>query len=111
MLSSTLMTFDLLTATLRISGSLKNVSISKNFQTITTKLCAVTSDTTMLCDVEVEVSDDPYDIESWRGGYKTCCDEIVGVLDDNFPRDLEGTYFRNIFGKFESGKSSYRASF
>ena len=104
MLSSTLMTFGLLTATLRVSDSLKSVSISKKFQTITIKLCAAISDTTMLCDAEVEVSDDPYDIESWRGSYKACSNEIVGVLDGNFHRDLEGTYFRNIFGKFESGK-------
>ena len=46
----------------------------------------------------------PYDIESWRGGYKTCKKEIVEALEGNFPVDLEGTYFRNGFGKFESGK-------
>ena len=99
---SALVTFSILGVTLRISDALKNLSITKKFHTISTKSCAVTTDTAIESDVEV--SDDLYDIESWRLGYKTCTEEIVSSLDGNFPNDLEGTYFRNIFGKFESGK-------
>ena len=60
-----------------------------------------TTDDRIVVKTEKEV---PYDIESWRGGYKTCKKEIVEALEGNFPVDLEGTYFRNGFGKFESGK-------
>ena len=102
MLPTALITFSLLGATLPISDALRHVSITKKFHTISTKICAVTTDTAVASDVKV--SDDLYDIESWRRGYKTCSDEIVSALDGNFPNDLEGTYFRNIFGKFESGK-------
>ena len=53
--------------------------------------------------VETEVRT-AYGIESWRGGYKTCEKETVEALEGDFPDDLSGTYFRNIFGKFEAGR-------
>ena len=65
-----------------------------------TKLMSTTDDRKVV-KTKVEV---PYGIESWRGGYKTCKEETVEALSGAFPKDLEGTYFRNSFGKFESGK-------
>lgn len=54
-------------------------------------------------DVEVKL-DVVYDIESWRNGYKTCKKETVEALESGIPADLEGTYYRNGFGKFESAR-------
>ena len=53
--------------------------------------------------VEVE-KDTAFGIESWRGGYKTSKKEAAEALEGVIPADLEGTYYRNGFGKFESGR-------
>lgn len=66
-------------------------------QKISSSLRAVTSDIQTEADV-------PFGIDSWRDGYKTCKKEIVEALEAGIPADLEGTYFRNGFGKFESGR-------
>ena len=64
---------------------------------ISSSLSAVTS------EIQAEI-DAPWDIDSWRGGYKTCKKEVVEALEAGIPADLEGTYYRNGFGKFESGR-------
>ena len=40
----------------------------------------------------------------FRSGYKTCKKEVVEALEAGIPADLEGTFYRNGFGKFESGR-------
>lgn len=45
-----------------------------------------------------------FGLESWRSGYKTCKKESVEALEAGIPTDIEGTYYRNGFGKFESGR-------
>lgn len=54
-------------------------------------------------DVEIKL-DVVFDIESWRNGYKTCKKETVEALESGIPTDLEGTYYRNGLGKFESAR-------
>lgn len=45
-----------------------------------------------------------YGLESWKAGYKTCKKETVEAIVGDLPKDLEGTYFRNGFGKFEAAR-------
>lgn len=45
-----------------------------------------------------------FGIESWRNGYKTCKKETVEALESGIPADLDGTYYRNGCGKYESGR-------
>ena len=52
-------------------------------------------------DIEKEVL---FGVESWRAGYQTCKKETVEALGGDIPADLEGTYYRNGLGKFESGR-------
>ena len=79
-------------AYVRVIRSNQDVSMSRTLR-------STTDDRKVVTKTEV-----PYGIESWRGGYKTCKEETVEALSGGFPKDLEGTYFRNSFGKFESGK-------
>ena len=90
----------LLAAYLQFSEAYHSSRFSREAQFSSSSLRS-TTDERIVVATEKEV---PYDIESWRGGYKTCKKEIVEALEENFPDDLEGTYFRNGFGKFESGK-------
>lgn len=64
---------------------------------ITNSVRAVTSDIQADADVQ-------FGIDSWRDGYKTCKKEVVEALEAGIPADLEGTYYRNGFGKFEAGR-------
>lgn len=46
-----------------------------------------------------------WDVKSWQAGYKSCKTEACKALEgDLLPKDLEGTYFRNGYGKFEVGE-------
>ena len=54
--------------------------------------------------VSTKTNDLTYDLASWKNGFTTCEKEICEVLDGSVPVDLEGTYFRNGYGKFEIGK-------
>ena len=56
-------------------------------------------------DSNVDTSKDVvFDFESWKMGYKTCKKEAVEALQGTPPPDLDGTYYRNGMGKFESGR-------
>ena len=74
----------------RSVGSIGRLKISNSLRAVTS-------------DVQAEV-DAPWGIDSWRGGYKTCKKEVVEALEAGIPADLEGTFYRNGFGKFESGR-------
>ena len=74
----------------RSLGSIGRLKISYSLRAVTS-------------DVQAEV-DAPWDIDSWRGGYKTCKKEVVEALEAGIPADLEGTFYRNGFGKFEAGR-------
>lgn len=58
--------------------------------------------TTIRSDAETTA----WGVQSWRDGFATIQKENVQILDGALPADLEGTYFRNGFGKFEIGKTS-----
>lgn len=45
-----------------------------------------------------------YDIQAWRSGFTTCETETCTDLPVEFPIDIDGTYFRNGYAKFEVGK-------
>ena len=47
-----------------------------------------------------------YGMKSWQNGYATVQKETVEALAGSLPLDIEGTFFRNGFGKFEIGKTS-----
>jgi hypothetical protein len=97
MLSSTFVVASLLLAHLRLHEAFHNPERSVR-QTQLRKPLKTTTD-----DVEIKL-DAVYDIESWRNGYKTCKKETVEALESGIPADLEGTYFRNGMGKFESAR-------
>jgi len=44
-----------------------------------------------------------WDLSSWQAGYESCRGEACTVLEGSVPNDLEGTYFRNGYGKFDVG--------
>ena len=46
-----------------------------------------------------------YGLKSWQNGYATVQKETVEALAGTLPKDIEGTFFRNGFGKFEIGKT------
>ena len=87
----------ILCAQLIFSDAFQRSSRPIGHSKITNSLRAVTT------DIQAEV-DLPFGIDSWRDGYKTCKKEVVEALEAGIPADLEGTYYRNGFGKFESGR-------
>jgi all-trans-8'-apo-beta-carotenal 15,15'-oxygenase len=49
-------------------------------------------------------TEESYDLEAWKRGFSTCAKEICEKLPGTVPKDIKGTYYRNGYGKFESGK-------
>jgi hypothetical protein len=97
MFSSTFLVASLLLAHLRLHEAFHNPVRSVRHINLRKPLKTTTDDVEIKLDVV-------YDIESWRNGYKTCKKETVEALESGIPADLEGTYFRNGFGKFESAR-------
>ena len=95
MASSTLVVALILAAHFRESASFLNPARPSSFHTCSKPLNAATEDVS---------ADTIFGLESWKNGYKTCKKESVEALEPGVPTDLEGTYYRNGFGKFESGR-------
>lgn len=53
----------------------------------------------------------PYDPKAFSSLFQSCIDEVCESLPGTFPTDIEGTFFRNIMGKFEAGKEKYTHPF
>ena len=45
-----------------------------------------------------------FDQEAWERGYTSCKEELVKELEGFLPKDIEGTFFKNVPAKFEYGK-------
>lgn len=95
MASSTFAVALILATHFRESASFLNPARTSALHTYSKPLTAATEDIS---------TDTPFGIESWKNGYKTCKKESVEALEAGIPADLEGTYYRNGFGKFESGR-------
>ena len=67
--------------------------------------CSKRFATTAAADVST-TTETAFGLESWQKGFTTSQKENVEALAGTLPLDLEGTYFRNGFGKFEVGKTS-----
>jgi len=52
-----------------------------------------------------------YDPKGFSSLFQSCTEEICESLPGNFPLDIEGTFFRNILGKFEAGNEKYTHPF
>lgn len=84
-----------------------NISVNRGYVNILrTTICEAFSRTLhATTDSTVDISTDvAFGFESWKLGYKTCKKEAVEALEGAPPVDLEGTYYRNGLGKFESGR-------
>lgn len=95
MASSTFVVALILATHFQESTSFLNNARPSAFHTYSKPLTAATEDIS---------TDTVFGLESWKNGYKTCKKESVEALEAGVPTDLEGTYYRNGFGKFESGR-------
>lgn len=52
-----------------------------------------------------------FDQKAWEKGFCDCTEEICENISEGIPKDLEGTYFKNNFGKFQIGKDQLQHPF
>ena len=52
-----------------------------------------------------------YDPKGFSSLFQSCPDEVCETLPGSFPLDIEGTFFRNVLGKFEAGNEKYTHPF